>query len=66
MPSDREERTTREYTPHSKTNDDKGKKGLMDQVRDAGVVTDLQDTKVPEETGEVIDKLLFKRVPLHA
>jgi hypothetical protein len=53
--SDREER--REYAPRSKTNDDKG---LMDQVRDAGVVTDLQDNEIQEETVEVIDELLFK------
>jgi hypothetical protein len=41
-------------------NDDKGKKGLMDQVCNAGVVTDLKDNKVQEETVEVINELLFK------
>jgi hypothetical protein len=53
--SDREER--REYAPHLKMNDNKG---LMDQVRNAGVVMDLQDNEVQEETLEVIDELLFK------
>jgi len=53
--NDREEK--KEYTPRSKTNDDKG---LMDQVCDIGVVMDLQDNEVQEETMEVIDKLLFK------
>ena len=56
--SNREEK--REYTPCSKTNEDKGKKGLLDQVCDAGVVMDLQDNEVQEETMEIIDKLLFK------
>ena len=46
--SDREER--KEYTPRSKTNDDKGNKGLMD----------LQDDEIKEEMMEVIDELLFK------
>jgi hypothetical protein len=46
--------------PRSKMNNDKGKKGLMNQVCDAGVVTDLQDNEVQEETMEIIDKLLFK------
>ena len=46
--SDREEK--RENTPCSKTNDDKGKKGLMD----------LCDSKVQEETRKVINELLFK------
>jgi len=32
----------------------------MDQVRNAGVVTDLQDDEVQEEMKEVVDKLLFK------
>jgi len=53
--SDKEEK--KEYTPRSKTNDDKG---LMNQVRDAGIVTDLQDNEVQEETMEVIEELLFK------
>jgi len=53
--SDKEEK--KEYTPRLKTNDDKG---LMNQVRDAGVVTDLQDNEVQEETMEVIEELLFK------
>ena len=53
--NDREEK--KEYTPRSKTNDDKG---LMDQVCDIGVVMDLQDNEVQEEMMEVIDKLLFK------
>jgi len=53
--SDKEEK--KEYTPHSKTNDDKG---LMNQVRDTGVVTDLQDNEVQEETMEVIEELLFE------
>jgi len=53
--SDREEK--KEYTPHLKTNDDKG---LMNQVRDAGIVTDLQDNEVQEEMVEVIEELLFK------
>ena len=53
--SDREEK--KEHTPHSKTNDDKG---LMNQVRNAGVVTDLQDNEVQEETMGVIKELLFK------
>jgi len=58
MPSDREER--REHTPHSRTNEGKEKKGLMDQVCNAGVVTDLQDNEMQEETMEIIDELLFK------
>ena len=41
-------------------NDNKGNKGLMDQVHNAGVITDLQDDEIKEETMEVIDKLLFK------
>jgi len=32
----------------------------MNQVRDAGVVTDLQDNEIQEETMEIIDELLFK------
>lgn len=50
----------REPTPRSKKNDDTGKKNVMDQVRDAGVVTNLRDTEVQEETKEAIDELLFK------
>jgi len=53
--SDREEK--KEYTSRSKTNNDKG---LMNQVRNAGVVTDLQDNEVQEETMEVIEELLFR------
>jgi len=53
--SDREGRE--EHAHRSKTNDNKG---LMDQVRDAGVVSDLQDDEIKEETMEVIDELLFK------
>ena len=53
--SDREEK--KGHTIRSKTNDEKE---LMDQVRDAGVVTDLQDNEMQEETMEVIDELLFK------
>ena len=32
----------------------------MDQICDAGVVTDLKDNEMQEETIEVIDELLFK------
>jgi len=32
----------------------------MDQVRDAGVITDLQDNEIQEEAMEIIEELLFK------
>ena len=53
--SDRKER--KEVAPRSNTNNE-GE--LMDQVHDAGVVTDLQDNEIQEEAMEIIEELLFK------